>query len=348
MMRTCESTIMTILRAVYQKTVFFTYIIGTFYSVFIRIKLDYNQIIGENHVAIVILSIFFFIVFVVFKSFFFKKVRKDICIYVEILVVFYLSILIGLGRNSLLMIAGGAAFTYYNMMNAEGDSGTQLPLPASSGTSSSDSTAKPSPSALDQRADELLEKNIEALKTSLGEGERISEVRETVKDNFDVKTPGEEYELIQNIEGEVHLNEKQCDGEKSINMKSSLNEVTEKRGDCPITITELNEIKNHEALIQYGKGGGPFEVEWGLIRPPAGIRFCPTFGRYYEQTERRLGLISLKKEYVGSRGQPGPVIFWFCFRGFLESLLFIVVRNKVAVGSPTAGLNPSRSTLTME
>ncbi|KAJ8602318.1 hypothetical protein MRB53_036243 [Persea americana] len=243
---------------------------------------------------------------------------------------------------------GGAAFTYYNMMNAEGDSGTQLPLPASSGTSSSDSTAKPSPSALDQRADELLEKNIEALKTSLGEGERISEVRETVKDNFDVKTPGEEYELIQNIEGEVHLNEKQCDGEKSINMKSSLNEVTEKRGDCPITITELNEIKNHEALIQYGKGGGPFEVEWGLIRPPAGIRFCPTFGRYYEQTERRLGLISLKKEYVGSRGQPGPVIFWFCFRGFLESLLFIVVRNKVAVGSPTAGLNPSRSTLTME
>ena len=111
MMRTCESTIMTILRAVYQKTVFFTYIIGTFYSVFIRIKLDYNQIIGENHVAIVILSIFFFIVFVVFKSFFFKKVRKDICIYVEILVVFYLSILIGLGRNSLLMIAGGAAFT---------------------------------------------------------------------------------------------------------------------------------------------------------------------------------------------------------------------------------------------
>ena len=77
----------------------------------------------------------------------------------------------------------------------------QMVMPAgASGTSSSDSTAKPSPSALDQRADELLEKNLEALKTSLGEGERISEVRETIKENFDVKNPGEEFELIKNME----------------------------------------------------------------------------------------------------------------------------------------------------
>ena len=127
------------------------------------------------------------------------------------------------------------------------------PLPASSGTSSSDSTAKPSPSALDQRADELLEKNIKSLKTSLGEGERISEVRETIKENLDVKNPGEEFELIKNIEREVNLNDKKCEGEK---MQSSLNEVTEKKGECPITIIELNEIKNHEALTQDGKGGG--------------------------------------------------------------------------------------------
>lgn len=124
---------------------------------------------------------------------------------------------------------------------------------SSSGTSSSDSTAKPSPSALDQRADELLEKNIKSLKTSLGEGERISEVRETIKENFDVKNPGEEFELIKNIEREVNLNDKKCEGEK---MQSSLNEVTEKKGECPITIIELNEIKNHEALTQDGKGGG--------------------------------------------------------------------------------------------
>lgn len=74
------------------------------------------------------------------------------------------------------------------------------------GNAASHSTAKPSPSALDQKTDELFERNLEALKTSLGEGERISEVRETIKDNFDVKTLGEAFELIQNLETEVKLN----------------------------------------------------------------------------------------------------------------------------------------------
>ena len=149
----------------------------------------------------------------------------------------------------------GEGFT--NMMAPSGGEGEQsFPLPASSGTSSSDSTAKPSPSALDQRADELLDKNLEALKTALGEGERISEVRETIKENFDVKNPGEEFELIKNMEREVNLNENKCEGEKSIKIQSSLNEVTEKKRECPITKMELNEIKNHEALTQDGKGGG--------------------------------------------------------------------------------------------
>ena len=149
----------------------------------------------------------------------------------------------------------GEGFT--NMMAPSGGEGEQsFPLPASSGTSSSDSTAKPSPSALDQRADELLDKNLEALKTALGEGERISEVRETIKENFDVKNPGEEFELIKNMEREVNLNKNKCEGEKSIQIQSSLNEVTEKKRECPITKMELNEIKNHEALTQDGKGGG--------------------------------------------------------------------------------------------
>lgn len=146
--------------------------------------------------------------------------------------------------------AGGLFLTliWYFMDGETAPSLGNLMLPAgASGTSSSDSTAKPSPSALDQKADELLEKNIEALKTSLGEGERISEVRETVKENFDVKTPGEEFELIQNLEKEVNLNAQNLGGESSIKIPSSLNKGTETRGGCQITKAELNEIRNHQS-----------------------------------------------------------------------------------------------------
>lgn len=89
------------------------------------------------------------------------------------------------------------------------------------------------PSALEERANELIQENFEERKGDLGDGQKVSEVRKEVKQDFNIKTKGEEFSLIKQLEKEVQA----------------------KNEPSPVTNSAFNEIRQHEAQIQDGRGG---------------------------------------------------------------------------------------------
>lgn len=89
-------------------------------------------------------------------------------------------------------------------------------------------------SALDERKDQLIQENVKERKGDLGDGQRVSEVRQGVEQDFQISTKGEEFELIKQLSKEVKA----------------------KNEPSPVTNCAFNSIKEHEALTQDGKGGG--------------------------------------------------------------------------------------------
>jgi hypothetical protein len=60
------------------------------------------------------------------------------------------------------------------------------------------------PSALEQRAEELIEDNLKARKGALGDGQEVSEVRQAVEQDFQILNKTEEFLLIKNMEEETN------------------------------------------------------------------------------------------------------------------------------------------------
>ena len=60
-----------------------------------------------------------------------------------------------------------------------------------------------SEAALDQRKDELLVENLKERKVDLGDGQRVSQVRQGVEDYFHIETKADEFILIKELEKEV-------------------------------------------------------------------------------------------------------------------------------------------------
>ncbi|KAL6995095.1 hypothetical protein U1Q18_005231 [Sarracenia purpurea var. burkii] len=160
-----------------------------------------------------------------------------------------------------------------NMMlpSGEGTSGTKLPLPSTDSSPSSTSTslvghpssesaseilltpksspdlplnphaepqAEPeaAPSALKERTNSLIEENLRGRKGDLGDGQTVDEVRKAVEQDFNIATKGEEFSLIKELEKEV--------------------QAKTKNDPSPATNSAFNEIKEHEAQTQEGRGGG--------------------------------------------------------------------------------------------
>lgn len=55
------------------------------------------------------------------------------------------------------------------------------------------------PSALEERTDELIQDNLKERKGDLGDGQRVSEVRQGVEDDLNIKTKGELFSLIKQL-----------------------------------------------------------------------------------------------------------------------------------------------------
>lgn len=87
---------------------------------------------------------------------------------------------------------------------------------------------------MDQRKDELLFENIKERKGDLGDGQRVSQVRQGVEDDFHIKTKADEYLLVKKLEAEVK----------------------EKNKPSPATTSAFREILQHQGKIQDGRGGG--------------------------------------------------------------------------------------------
>jgi hypothetical protein len=90
-------------------------------------------------------------------------------------------------------------------------------------------------SALNERAEELIERNLKERKGDVGDGQRISDVRKAVEADTGVDTKASEFQLIQEMEKEAG---------------SSKNKET------PVTNLIFNEVKDHQGKILDGKGGG--------------------------------------------------------------------------------------------
>jgi hypothetical protein len=137
---------------------------------------------------------------------------------------------------------GGMSGSEGNLGGSSGDPGGTSWNEASSAsvsTSSDDSSSVDQASgfreksALDQRKEELLMDNLKERKGDLGDGQRISTVRQTVETDLHVSNKGQEFELIKQIEKETGA----------------------KKEDCPVTNSTFNEIKEFQSKIQDGTGG---------------------------------------------------------------------------------------------
>lgn len=106
---------------------------------------------------------------------------------------------------------------------------TPAPNPEPEGSAESPSA----PSALEERENELLSKNLAERKCDLAEGENIDSVRTAVEGDFHSNTKTEKFQLIQQL----------------------FKETQSKTEDCPATKSSLNEIKNYSSKIQDGRGG---------------------------------------------------------------------------------------------
>lgn len=103
------------------------------------------------------------------------------------------------------------------------------PGPAEPGQPSAKSSKEPS--ALQERAEELLLENLQERKAALVEGEPIAEVREAVENDLKVTDKVKEFQLIQDLQKEQNLNP-----------------------NCPGTKSALNEIKDFSGRAQDWKG----------------------------------------------------------------------------------------------
>ena len=90
------------------------------------------------------------------------------------------------------------------------------------------------PSALEQRTNELIQENLKERKGDLGDGQRVSEVRQGVEQDLNIEKKAEKFELIKQLEKEVKA----------------------KNEPSPVTNCAFNEVKEHAGKIQDGKGGG--------------------------------------------------------------------------------------------
>jgi len=63
-------------------------------------------------------------------------------------------------------------------------------------------------------------------------------VRKAVEQDFQIQNKGEEFQLIKIMEKE-----------------------TNKEGDCPVTKSAFNEVKDYASQIQDGKGGGILPIK---------------------------------------------------------------------------------------
>ena len=77
-----------------------------------------------------------------------------------------------------------------------------------------------------------MEENLRERKGDLGDGQKIDEVRQEVEKDLNIETKGEEFSLIKQLEKEVKAKNK----------------------PSPMTNCVFNEVKEHEAKIQNGKG----------------------------------------------------------------------------------------------
>lgn len=89
------------------------------------------------------------------------------------------------------------------------------------------------PSALEQRTNELIQENLKERKGDLGDGQRVSEVRQGVEQDLNIEKKAEKFELIKQLEKEVKA----------------------KNEPSPVTNCAFNEVKEHAGKIQDGKGG---------------------------------------------------------------------------------------------
>ena len=94
--------------------------------------------------------------------------------------------------------------------------------------------AESAPSALEERTEELLLENVEHRKGALGDGQKVSQVRQAVEDDFNIKTKANEFGLIKQIE----------------------NEIGAKSDKYPVSNSTFNEIKDFQSKVQDGLGGG--------------------------------------------------------------------------------------------
>lgn len=89
-------------------------------------------------------------------------------------------------------------------------------------------------SGLNQRAEELINKNLSIRKGALAEGQEVSDVREDIEHDFQVEKPPEKFLLAQQME----------------------KEAGSKTDKCPATNSAFNAIKDYQSKIVDGKGGG--------------------------------------------------------------------------------------------
>ncbi|KAJ8746880.1 hypothetical protein K2173_010152 (mitochondrion) [Erythroxylum novogranatense] len=120
--------------------------------------------------------------------------------------------------------------------------GPQMMMPSGSGSEVSSSEASvnqtgagPSnartddsssaPSAFEERTNELIQENLKERKGDLGDGQRVSEVRQAVEEDFEIGTKAEEFTLIKEFEAEAQGGSKRNIQEDLPATKSVFNQV---------------------------------------------------------------------------------------------------------------------------
>jgi hypothetical protein len=114
-----------------------------------------------------------------------------------------------------------------------GESSSTFPVEAEGEGAEAARGEEAEPSALEQRAQELLQENLEERKGALAKGQEIPQVRKAVEEDFHVHTPAQHFDLVQQLEVEKG---------KEI-------------AKCPATKSTFNEIKDFQGKVQDGFGG---------------------------------------------------------------------------------------------
>lgn len=156
--------------------------------------------------------------------------------------IIYLLCLLSTFETSTFYMQGGPVLEIVGLQMMPSGSGSEV---SSSEASVNQTGAGPSnartddsssaPSALEERTNELIQENEKERKGDLGDGQRVSEVRQAVEEDFEIGTKAEEFTLIKEFEAEAQ-------GGSKRNIQE----------DLPATKSVFNQVKEFENGIQDG------------------------------------------------------------------------------------------------